>query len=603
MIRSFGLRLALLSALVSGLALLAFGGGAWWLIRKIKFDHLEQEVRNHAERAHNESLRAARQQGNIPPLQLGREEWARIEARMAETLGVRDPLLLVLRVEDQQGRLIYQSSHWPAELSGSPLPWPADSELGREAQNHPDISFQPLPGLINGVIAGVIASAQAAEPEVPFPPGEQDRAQGNGFPPDRPPPPWAREGRPPPGPWGAPRREELDGLDVAPQGGSGSNRLPAADQAPLPAARPGPPPVSRVATLPAARGQWHLGLASTGRARIAVGVHSSVIDGDMAGIRNGFLAALPLALLLVGAGSWLFSRRALRPLRALTDAAREIGAEGLDQRLAAAGADPEFAELIIVFNHMLERLERSFRQARRFSADAAHELKTPLAILQGQLERAIAQADTGSAMQAELVSILDEVRRLSTISRKLLLLSQADSGRLALHREAFDLSACLEELLEDTRMLAPALAVRGEIPPNLVVEADAQLLRQVLHNLISNAIKYNVADPNTPPPAGAERGWVSISAQSTGGPPAGVEITVANASGGISRGARERLFERFYRGDPARNRQVDGVGLGLSLSREIARAHGGDVLLLEAGAGQVVFALRLPWRAPPPRAA
>jgi signal transduction histidine kinase len=259
---------------------------------------------------------------------------------------------------------------------------------------------------------------------------------------------------------------------------------------------------------------------------------------------------------------------------------QSVTAKGLDQRIALGQEDAEFRQLIQVFNSMLERLERSFLQASRFSADAAHELKTPLAILQGQIERAMGLCEAGSPLQTSLTSILDEVQRLGTISRKLLLLSLADAGRLRLHITRVDLSAALEDLLEDAQMLAPQLTVTGAITPGLIVQADAELLRQVLHNLISNAIKYNAAP-----------GWIRIAATRVKGR---VEIAVSNSSAGIPTADRERIFERFYRADPAHNRQIEGVGLGLSLSREIARAHGGDLRLAASPAGEVRFVLGLP---------
>ena len=184
-------------------------------------------------------------------------------------------------------------------------------------------------------------------------------------------------------------------------------------------------------------------------------------------------------------------------------------------------------------------------------------------------------------MQAELISILDEVRRLSTISRKLLLLAQADAGRLNVNREPFDLSRALAELLDDTRMLAPYLKVNGEIQSGLVISADGPLLQQVLHNLITNAIKYNVKD-----------GWVRISAVRK---PKQVEVLVANSSPGVPSTEREKISERFYRADNARSAHIEGAGLGLSVSREIARAHGGEIGMHADNDGTVQFSLLLPY--------
>ncbi len=339
-----------------------------------------------------------------------------------------------------------------------------------------------------------------------------------------------------------------------------------------------PPPPAATTSLRAP--PWHLGLARSRSASVAIGVEQAHIAEEMAGVRRAFFLALPPVLLLVALGAWGFSARALRPLEKLTAASRAITAQGLDRRLSDAGEDREFVELIEVFNAMLGRLENGFQQARRFSADAAHELKTPLAILQGQLERAIQAAEPGSPQQAELSGILDEVRRLSSISRKLLLLAQADAGRLRPHKEAVDLSELLREWLEDARLLAPHLALEGGPPDGLRVLADPDLLRQVLHNLLSNAIKYNLPG-----------GWIRLGAGLTA---QGVEIRVANASAGLPEEDRERIFDRFHRLDPARGRKVEGVGLGLSVARELARAHGGDLSLAPGPPGQAEFVLQLP---------
>ncbi|MBZ4194101.1 MAG: HAMP domain-containing protein [Candidatus Contendobacter sp.] len=327
---------------------------------------------------------------------------------------------------------------------------------------------------------------------------------------------------------------------------------------------------------------WRFGLATTPDEKLGIGIDLAVVDAGMTDLRHAFLLATPLALGFIGLSAWFLSGRALSPIRRLTAAMASVTAKALDQRIALGQEDQEFRQLIQVFNGMLARLERSFLQASRFSADAAHELKTPLAILQGQIERAIAQSEASSPAQVCLTGILDEIQRLSTIARKLLLLSLADAGRLRLHLTGLDLSQVLEELLEDAQMLAPALDVSGAITPGLRVNADAELLRQVLHNLLSNATKYN--SPN---------GWIRIAAVRQGG---FIEVSIANSSPGILATDRDRIFERFYRADSARNRQIDGVGLGLSLSREIARAHGGDLRLVEAGEGAARFLVWLPAR-------
>ena len=216
--------------------------------------------------------------------------------------------------------------------------------------------------------------------------------------------------------------------------------LPSRDIAPPPPAgpeAPGPPPQATEARWSAGGGSvWLMGLAAAGRTRVVIGVDSAIVSDDLVEVAKAFLSALPIGVLLAGAGAWVFAVQALRPVRNLTETVRRVSAAHLDERIALQGEPKELAALIAVFNAMLDRLERSFHQARRFSSDAAHEVKTPLAILQGQLERAIAETEAGSPMQAQLSQILDEVQRLASISRKLLLLSQADAGRLAMHFRA-----------------------------------------------------------------------------------------------------------------------------------------------------------------------
>jgi len=151
---------------------------------------------------------------------------------------------------------------------------------------------------------------------------------------------------------------------------------------------------------------------------------------------------------------------------------------------------------------------------------------------------------------------------------------------MSLYRVEVDVSKLLIEMLEDIELLAPHLTVRTDITQGLRVQGDRDLLKQVLQNLFSNAIKYNLAN-----------GWIQIDAVSTGSE---VQVRIANASKGIPIGDRDRIFDRFHRVDPARTRKVEGLGLGLSLAWEIVRAHRGDLKLDSASPGQTAFILTLP---------
>ncbi|HLO86435.1 MAG TPA: ATP-binding protein [Nostocaceae cyanobacterium] len=471
-LRSFRLRIALLSAALAGGALIGFGIAAWFLIYKSKVDRLDAEIKS-------QLLENITQ----PPRR--------------EVVNNPTNLLII----DRDGQTLYQSSNWPAELNLTTLCSP-NSEI--------DCQLLPLP-----------------ERRFEIPP----RPQG----------------------------------EMRPRG-----ELP-----------PLPPPrkLSPVITKQTNQGAWRVGVVISPRHRLAIAVSLSEIDREMATIGNLFLVAVPILLILVAIAAWGLSGTALKPIQQVTTTIRGVTVKGLDQRIPIGAADIEFLELIQVFNQMMERLERSFHQSSRFSADAAHELKTPLAILQGELELILQQASPGSELQQSLSNLLDEVRRLSVIVRKLLLLSLADAGQMRLYQTQVNLSQILADLAEDIEMLAPHLEVQTAIIPNLWVRGDRDLLTQVVQNLISNAVKYNLPT-----------GWVRIETKCQENI---IFLTVTNSSQTIPARDRERIFERFYRGDPSRNRQIEGIGLGLSLSREIARAHNGDLKLDETPSGQTAFTLIL----------
>jgi signal transduction histidine kinase len=332
-------------------------------------------------------------------------------------------------------------------------------------------------------------------------------------------------------------------------------------------ARPAPPlALESPATLRSVRAadgrKFRFAASADRESKVFLGVDLTAIDGQLGVVRSALLLAFPLSLAVTALGAWFVSNRALAPVRRLTIAVRRVTAMGLDQRVRQRDEDVEFAELIEVFNRMLERLQVSFQQASRFSSDAAHELKTPLAVLQGEIERAMASAEPGSPSQRQFATLLDEVHRLHGIVEKLLLLSRADAGRLEIAREPFDLNAAIADIVEDVQLAAPGVKVDVKLAPAAHIAADPHLLTQALQNLTTNAVKYN-SDPR--------HGWIQIRvahAQSN------LRIEVTNSSKGIAADHRERIFERFFRADTARGRKVDGFGLGLPLAREIARAHG-----------------------------
>jgi heavy metal sensor kinase len=344
--------------------------------------------------------------------------------------------------------------------------------------------------------------------------------------------------------------------------------------------------VPRFLTMHTRRGEWRLGLLGTVDTTLVIGLNYDAVRAELRRLRNGFLLALPVPLFLVGLGGWLVAGRALHPLRAIAETAERVTASGLDQRIPQSEEDSEIARVIQVLNRMMDRLEASFRQATRFSADASHELKTPLAIMQGELENALQAATPGSAEQQLFTNLLEEVQRLKGITRSLLLLAQADAGQLKLTLEPVDLATELENMLEDARVLAADLRLSFDvqIQPQLRLTADRALLHTALFNLFTNAIKYNQPD-----------GKVTVATSRAG---EHIVFTIANTGPSISPEDQPRVFDRFYRINRTGS-GVEGIGLGLSLAREIIRAHGGELTLQESSSGWTRFSARLPSLPPP----
>jgi signal transduction histidine kinase len=183
--------------------------------------------------------------------------------------------------------------------------------------------------------------------------------------------------------------------------------------------------------------------------------------------------------------------------------------------------------------------------------------------MQGYVERAIDESEPGSKIQKQLRMISDEIDRLSSITQKLLLLAQADGGQLKLDFEFINVSEVLNELVEDMSLLDPPIITRGKIQKKLMFETDRALFQQLMNNLFTNAVKYNVPE-----------GWIDITAWTDENK---LYIRLSNPTDSISEEFTSKAFDRFSRGDGAHNRKVDGTGLGLSLCREIAHAHQGEL--------------------------
>jgi len=287
-------------------------------------------------------------------------------------------------------------------------------------------------------------------------------------------------------------------------------------------------------------------------------------------------------LALGGLGGYVLAHRALGPLTRMAENARRITAEQLHERLPAERSSSELDQLRDAFNQTLARLERSFEQLRRFSADASHELRTPLTALRSVGEVGLRRARTVDDYREVVGSMLEEVDRLARLADELLTLARWEAGEARLRTEAVDLTAMARDVVDQLSVLAEERQQAIEIRTSglAVVAGDRLALRQAVMNLVDNAIKYS--------PEGAR---VIVE---TGTMADRVFLGVKDQGPGIAPEHRDRVFERFYRVDKSRSREMGGTGLGLSLVKWAAEAHGGNVEV-ETGAGRgSTFRMLLP---------
>ncbi|MFT6896847.1 MAG: two-component system heavy metal sensor histidine kinase CusS [Paraglaciecola sp.] len=324
--------------------------------------------------------------------------------------------------------------------------------------------------------------------------------------------------------------------------------------------------------------QWRGSFLNANHIKSFIAVDVAATTSDLKStLRAALIVVIPFSLLLSILGAWFIATNTMRPIKRLQKSMDSVTKKDLSHRLPQYKEDQEFKVLIDTYNTMLNRLEESFQQTSRFTADAAHELKTPLTVLRGKLEQAVLSENSS---QLDVNAILDEVGHLSAITRKLLLLSQADSGSMALHLEPINMTDLLDELTADMELLSDELVLHCSIERALMLKGDIVLLRQLLNNLLVNVMRYSLQ----------EKG-VTIQANQSG---AWIEVIISNFCSPMSNDVRRQLFDRFYRGAPEHKQGISGSGLGLSLAREIARAHGGDLTLEPSENDVVVMRLLLP---------
>ncbi|MGI9242944.1 MAG: ATP-binding protein [Verrucomicrobiales bacterium] len=520
--RSFRFRLAIFSAMVSGVILLAFGLAAWVFVYKNLLKSVDLRLGGPAERM-------------VRRVHEGRD-WVRFREGMRFFGREFEQETVTMVVSNTSGKRLFASelSSWIGETKTFRSHLPTAKELAKappppdppEPRQRPD-----SPRVDNGL-----------PPGLPIPGGRRDR-QGPGG--DRPRQPGEPRGQGSWQPIGEPHYFTVTGADGT---------------------------------------RWRTVSSSNSSVTVFIGTDLAAFETEVRRVRSYFGVALPLGLLAIAAGAWAISRRAMRPLDRIISTASGMSAAELDKRIPVTGRESEeFSKLVEELNSMMDRLEGSFHQATRFTADASHELKTPIAIMQAEIESALKSCRPGSAEETSLLNLQEENQQLKRITQSLLLLSQVDSGKLKLAEEDVDLSGELEALAEDADYLCAKAGLRfsGEIAPGLKVRADRVLLMQAVQNLLSNAIKYN----------DAEGGEVTCHLRDDGSE---VVVEFFNTGTPIPEGEQAKIFDRFYRVDKARGPGVEGFGLGLNLSLEIVRAHGGTLKLAGSDAAGTRMELRLP---------
>ncbi|MBX7223279.1 MAG: HAMP domain-containing protein [Blastocatellia bacterium] len=314
-----------------------------------------------------------------------------------------------------------------------------------------------------------------------------------------------------------------------------------------------------------------------------VGLTGTEIRRPLLELQRWLRVALPLTMAVLMAGAWLLINHLLRPLARMTRTAQRMNSETLStERLEVVNPADELGQLAQTFNGLFDRLQKAFTLQQRFVADAAHELRTPLTALRGEIEVTLRKPRQPDDYREVLTSNLEEIDRLSALTSNLLLLARADAGESNPVRESCNLSEICRAVCGKLQTLADrnhiGLAVDGL--PVLELAGDAEQLSRVVLNLVENALKYTPAD-----------GLVKVTLSQTDGQ---AKLTVSDTGCGIPAADLPFVFERFYRVDKARAREIGGTRLGLAITKSIIEAHQGRIEVTSPGKQGSVFTVWLP---------
>ncbi len=308
------------------------------------------------------------------------------------------------------------------------------------------------------------------------------------------------------------------------------------------------------------------------------------VEDELETLREILYFATPIVLLVAGFGGWFLARQGLAPVTAMARSARQISAGSLDQQLPVVNPRDELGQLATTFNDLLARLNAAFEEQRRFMADASHELRNPLSVISTATGVTLKKERRDEEEYREaLHMVAEQTRRLSRIVNDMFMLARADAGQYPLRKQTLYLNDLLEEAARAGAVLASDRRASVQLTnlPEAVFHGDEDLLRQMLLNLVDNAVKFTPSD-----------GAVTLSLERRKDE---YLLSVTDTGPGIPAEARRHIFERFYRAEKGHTRAEDGAGLGLAIARWIARAHNGDIELVDADVSRTKFIIRLPF--------
>lgn len=306
------------------------------------------------------------------------------------------------------------------------------------------------------------------------------------------------------------------------------------------------------------------GIAGHPLTTVALAINIEHHQAFMKQFRNNLWMAIATGILLTIVLGWVAARRGLAPVREMADVAKGISANHLSDRLSPKTVPPELVNLAVAFNEMLTRLEGSFHRLSDFSSDLAHELRTPISNLMTQTQVALSKERTADEYREVLYSNLEEYERLARMIADMLFLAKADNGLIIPNSELVDLSTEVRELFGFYEAFADEQGVSMILTGNGTVSGDRLMLRRGLSNLLSNAIRHT-----------SNGGSVKIIIDQS--KPEAIILNIENTGESIATEHLSRLFDRFYRVDPSRQKASDGAGLGLAITKSIIAAHQGNI--------------------------